>query len=45
MLVIAEVVDVPMGTVMATLLRARERFRHTATDLAVCSGRIPVRQR
>ena len=30
---IAEVVGVPMGTVMSTLFRARERFRHAATDL------------
>jgi hypothetical protein len=30
---IAEVVDVPMGTVMSTLCRAGERFRHTATEL------------
>jgi hypothetical protein len=30
---IAGVVDVPMGTVMSTLFRGRERFRHTATDL------------
>ena len=30
---IAEVVDVPMGTVMSTLFRARERFRHAASDL------------
>jgi RNA polymerase sigma-70 factor (ECF subfamily) len=30
---IADVVGVPMGTVMSTLFRARERFRHAATDL------------
>jgi len=30
---IAEVVGIPMGTVMSTLFRARERFRHAATDL------------
>jgi RNA polymerase sigma-70 factor, ECF subfamily len=30
---IAEVVGVPMGTVMSTLFRARERFRHAAGDL------------
>jgi RNA polymerase sigma-70 factor (ECF subfamily) len=30
---IAEVVDVPVGTVMSTLFRARERFRHAASDL------------
>jgi len=30
---IAEVVGVPMGTVMSTLFRARERFRHEASDL------------
>ena len=30
---IAEVVDVPMGTVMSTLFRAREQFRHAARDL------------
>jgi RNA polymerase sigma-70 factor (ECF subfamily) len=30
---IAEVVGVPMGTVMSTLSRARERFRHAASDL------------
>jgi len=30
---IAEVVGVPMGTVMSTLFRARERFRHAATEL------------
>ena len=30
---IAEVVGVPMGTVMSTLFRARERFRHPASDL------------
>jgi RNA polymerase sigma-70 factor, ECF subfamily len=30
---IAEVVGVPMGTVMSTLFRARERFRHAASDL------------
>jgi len=30
---IAEVVGVPMGTVMSMLFRARERFRHAASDL------------
>jgi RNA polymerase sigma-70 factor (ECF subfamily) len=30
---IAEVVGVPMGTVMSTLFRARERFRDAASDL------------
>jgi RNA polymerase sigma-70 factor (ECF subfamily) len=30
---IAEVVGIPMGTVMSTLSRARERFRHAASDL------------
>jgi RNA polymerase sigma-70 factor (ECF subfamily) len=30
---IAEVVSVPIGTVMSTLFRARERFRHAVTDL------------
>ena len=30
---IAEVVGMPMGTVMSTLFRARERFRHAASDL------------
>jgi RNA polymerase sigma-70 factor (ECF subfamily) len=30
---IAEVVGVPMGTVMSTLFRARERFRRAASDL------------
>jgi len=30
---IAEVVGVPMGTVMSTLSRARERFRHLASEL------------
>ena len=30
---IAEVVGVPMGTVMSTLFRARERFRHAASEL------------
>jgi DNA-directed RNA polymerase specialized sigma24 family protein len=30
---IAEVAGVPMGTVMSTLFRARERFRHAASDL------------
>lgn len=30
---IAEVVAVPMGTVMSTLFRARERFRDAASDL------------
>jgi len=31
---IAEVIGVPMGTVMSTLFRARDRFRHAAIDLA-----------
>jgi RNA polymerase sigma-70 factor (ECF subfamily) len=30
---IAEVVGVPMGTVMSSLFRARERLRHAASDL------------
>ena len=30
---IAEVVGMPMGTVMSTLFRARERFRDAASDL------------
>ena len=30
---IAEVVGVPIGTVMSTLFRARERFQHAARDL------------
>jgi len=30
---IADVVGVPMGTVMSTLFRARERFRHAVSDL------------
>ena len=30
---IAEVVGVPVGTVMSTLFRARERFRHVASDM------------
>jgi RNA polymerase sigma-70 factor, ECF subfamily len=30
---IADVVGVPMGTIMSTLFRARERFRHAASDL------------
>ena len=30
---IAEVVGAPIGTVMSTLFRARERFRHAASDL------------
>jgi RNA polymerase sigma-70 factor (ECF subfamily) len=30
---IAEVVGVPVGTVMSTLSRARERFRHAASDM------------
>jgi RNA polymerase sigma-70 factor (ECF subfamily) len=34
---IAEVVGIPMGTVMSTLFRARERFRHTTSELV--SGR------
>ncbi|MGE5833156.1 MAG: sigma-70 family RNA polymerase sigma factor [Acidobacteriota bacterium] len=35
---IAEVVAVPMGTVMSTLFRARERFRHAASDLVRRQG-------
>jgi len=34
---IAEVAGIPMGTVMSTLFRARERFRHAASELV--SGR------
>ena len=30
---IAEVAGVPIGTIMSTLFRARERFRHAASDL------------
>jgi len=30
---IAEVVGLPIGTVMSALSRARERFRHAVTDL------------
>jgi RNA polymerase sigma-70 factor (ECF subfamily) len=30
---IADVVGIPMGTVMSTLSRARERFRHRLSDL------------
>ena len=30
---IAEVAGIPIGTVMSTLFRARERFRHAASDL------------
>jgi RNA polymerase sigma-70 factor, ECF subfamily len=30
---IAEVVGVPVGTVMSTLFRARERFRHAASEM------------
>ena len=30
---LADVVGIPMGTVMSTLFRARERFRHTLSDL------------
>jgi RNA polymerase sigma-70 factor, ECF subfamily len=39
---IAEVVGVPMGTVMSTLFRARERLRHAASDLA--AGQISARR-
>ena len=31
---IAEIVDVPIGTVMSSLFRARERFRQAASDLS-----------
>ena len=34
---IAEIAGIPMGTVMSTLFRARERFRHAASELV--SGR------
>jgi RNA polymerase sigma-70 factor (ECF subfamily) len=37
---IAEVVGVPMGTVMSTLSRARERFRHAASDLLSPAARL-----
>jgi RNA polymerase sigma-70 factor (ECF subfamily) len=30
---IAEVVGIPTGTVMSSLFRARERFRHAASEL------------
>jgi len=44
---IAEIVGAPVGTVMSTLFRARERFRHAASDLVrqqaqpTRSGSIP----
>ena len=44
---IAEIVGAPVGTVMSTLFRARERFRHVASDLVrqqaqpTRSGSIP----
>jgi len=38
---IAGVVGIPMGTVMSTLSRARERFRHRLSDLV---NRQPRRQ-
>ena len=37
---IAEVVGIPMGTVMSTLFRARERFRQAASEL-VSGGAQP----
>ena len=36
---IADVMAVPMGTVMSTLSRARTRFRHAAADLLNVHGR------
>jgi RNA polymerase sigma-70 factor (ECF subfamily) len=35
---IADVVGVPIGTVMSTLFRARERFRHAASNLVRRQG-------
>jgi len=35
---IADVMGVPMGTVMSTLSRARDRFRHAAGDLLETHG-------
>ena len=39
---IAAVMGVPMGTVMSTLSRARERFRHAAGDLLNTHGALPM---
>lgn len=42
---IADVMGVPMGTVMSTLSRARERFRHAAGDLLKTHGPLQMEGR